>query len=260
MRFGFCDLAVIPVRTEPSDRAEMSSQLLFGDLLEILEHSGSWYNVRSYFDDYTGWIDSRQAKLISDDEYFRLGQANLSVNQQLHGDLVRVEGKSLRLPAGCSFYDLKGRAMLVQDQQYVLEGKALPFKFTGLHNLIESAMGYVSCPYLWGGKTYLGLDCSGLTQVVYKQNGIKLLRDAAQQSTQGELISFLSDGQPGDLAFFDNEEGRIVHVGILLSNQNILHCSGKVRIDAIDHQGIYNRGKNQYTHKLRLIRRLISMP
>jgi cell wall-associated NlpC family hydrolase len=103
----------------------------------------------------------------------------------------------------------------------------------------------------------MGMDCSGLTQVVYKQHGIRLLRDAAQQATQGELVSFLSDSKPGDLAFFDNPEGRIVHVGILLDHQKILHCSGKVRIDDIDHQGIYNRELGKYTHSLRLIKRMV---
>ena len=259
MRFGFCDLAVVPVRTEPADRAEMSTQLLFGDLAEVLEQSGSWYFIRNFYDDYEGWIDVKQLKLLNEDEYRKLAGAEIFVNHQFYGDMVRIEGRSIRLPAGCSFYNLKGRVMLVDDQQYVLEGKASPFKFTDTHHLIETALAYLSCPYLWGGKTYLGLDCSGFTQVIYKQHGIKLMRDAIQQSTQGDLISFLSDGQPGDLAFFDNEEGRIVHVGILLEGQKILHCSGKVRIDNIDHQGIFNKELNRYTHNLRLIRRVIGL-
>jgi gamma-D-glutamyl-L-lysine dipeptidyl-peptidase len=256
MQFGFCELAVVPVRTEPSDRAEMSTQLLFGDIVEITEQTGSWLNIRNHFDEYAGWIDFKQVRIITDDEYRRLKEARHFVNRDLMADSVMYSGQAVRLPAGCSFYDLKGRVMLVGEQQYVLLGAAFQAHYDGTDKLIETAMGFMSCPYLWGGKTYLGLDCSGLTQVVYKQHGINLLRDAIQQSAQGELISFLSDSKPGDLAFFDNSEGMIVHVGILLANQKILHCSGKVRVDNIDHQGIFNKELNRYTHSLRLIRRV----
>ena len=148
--------------------------------------------------------------------------------------------------------------MEIAEEKYRLEGKSYPFAFTGIDGLLETAKGYISCPYLWGGKTYLGLDCSGFTQVVFKQHGIKLLRDAAQQATLGELISILNDGRPGDLAFFDNAEGKIVHVGILIENQQVIHCSGKVRVDTIDHQGIFNRELDKYTHSLRLIRRMVA--
>jgi cell wall-associated NlpC family hydrolase len=257
MQFGFCELAVVPVRTEPSDRSEMSTQLLFGDLVELLGQSGSWFRMKNYFDDYTGWIDFKQVKIISENEYLRLIRARHYVNRDLMADSVMFSGQTLRLVAGSSFYDLKGRVMVVDEQQYVVLGSAHPFQYDGPDYLIESAMAYLSSSYLWGGKTYLGMDCSGLTQVVYKQHGIKLLRDAAQQATQGEMISFLSDSRSGDLAFFDNAEGKIVHVGIILDRQKILHCSGKVRIDDIDHQGIYNKELNKYTHSLRLIRRLV---
>ncbi|NTV83154.1 MAG: C40 family peptidase, partial [Bacteroidales bacterium] len=240
MHFGFCDLAVVPVRREPSDKAELSTQLVFGDLVEILEQSGSWLRVRNYYDDYEGWIDAKQVQSINENEFSRLTAAKHFVNGQLYGDSVRCGGRMIHLPDGCSFYDLKGEVTLINEQPYVIEGKARPFHFSGIEKLIETALSYLNCPYLWGGKTYLGLDCSGLTQAVYKQHGIKILRDAAQQATQGELISFISDGKPGDLVFFDNKEGKIIHVGILLDNQKVLHCSGKVRIDDIDHQGIFN--------------------
>jgi gamma-D-glutamyl-L-lysine dipeptidyl-peptidase len=254
--FGFCELAVVPVRREPSDKSEMTTQLLFGDLVETTAREGSWYKVRILYDTYEGWIDAKQVKLISEQEFRRLGQVNVTVNRQLFSDLIFHNNQKMYLPAGCSFYSLKGQDMDIGGDNYRFEGNSYPFNFDSMDGLLETANNYLSCPYLWGGKTYLGLDCSGFTQIVYKQHGIKLLRDAAQQATQGQLITFLNDAKPGDLAFFDNSEGKIGHVGILIDNQNIIHCSGKVRIDTIDYQGIFNRELNKYTHTLRLMRRV----
>lgn len=257
IQFGFCELAVIPVRSEPSDKAEMSTQLLFGDIFKVQEMNGAWLFITNIFDGYQGWIDRKQARMISGEEYQRLSSATLSVNRRIQGDSVKFDGQPVFLPAGCSFYDVKGRVMTVDDQQYIIEGNTFPFRFDNTGSLMETAFSYLSAPYLWGGRTCFGLDCSGFTQIVFKQHGIRLLRDAAQQAAQGELIPFLSDGMPGDLAFFDNQEGLITHTGILLDNQKIIHCSARVRIDDIDHQGIFNREKKCYTHRLRLIRRVV---
>jgi len=258
MEFAICNLAAVPVRREPSDKAEMSTQLLFGDLMEIIGQESSWCQISIIFDGYEGWVDVKQIREISSQEFRVLASALFRVNRQLYSDVVEYNGLKIILPAGCSLYNLSGQVMEMDGEPYRLEGKAFPFTYTGLDSLLQTAKGYLNCPYLWGGKTYLGLDCSGFTQVVYKQHGIKLLRDAAQQAGQGELISTLYDGNPGDLAFFDNADGKIVHVGIILENQRIIHCSGKVRIDSIDHQGIFNHEQNKYTHSLRLIRRVIS--
>jgi len=258
MEFGFCDLAAVPVRREPSDRAEMATQLLFGDIMEVIGREGSWCQVKILFDGYEGWVGAKQIRAISGQEFMRLSDSALTVNRQLFSDFVLFNNAKIYIPAGCSFYNLSGQAMEIAGDRYRLEGKAYPFACSGVDSLLKTADEYNSCPYLWGGKTYLGLDCSGFTQVVFKQHGIKLLRDAAQQAAQGELISMLNDGKPGDLAFFDNEEEKIVHVGILLENQEIIHCSGKVRTDTIDHQGIYNRELNKYTHRLRLLRRVVA--
>jgi cell wall-associated NlpC family hydrolase len=134
-------------------------------------------------------------------------------------------------------------------------------KVSGLkskNKLIETAFMYLNAPYLWGGKTLFGIDCSGFTQMVYKLNGYKLMRDASQQATQGEALSFIEESEPGDLAFFDNEEGNIIHVGIIMNDNYIIHSSGKVRIDRLDHLGIYNPETNRHTHKLRVIKKIIS--
>ena len=123
--------------------------------------------------------------------------------------------------------------------------------------LIDTTYLYLNAPYLWGGKTPFGIDCSGFTQMVYKLNGYKLLRDASQQALQGEALSFIEESEPGDLAFFDNEDGKIIHVGIIMEDNYIIHASGKIRIDRLDHLGIYNAETNKHTHKLRVIKKII---
>jgi cell wall-associated NlpC family hydrolase len=133
-------------------------------------------------------------------------------------------------------------------------------KVSGIKNkssLLNTAYMYLNAPYLWGGKTPFGIDCSGFTQMVYKLNGYHLLRDASQQASQGEALSFIEESEAGDLAFFDNEEGKITHVGIIMDNNYIIHASGKVRIDRLDHLGIYNAESNKHTHKLRVIKKII---
>ena len=121
----------------------------------------------------------------------------------------------------------------------------------------QVAFKFLNSTYLWGGKSVFGIDCSGFTQSVYKFLNISLLRDAQQQATQGELIGFLQEARCGDLAFFDNEAGQIIHVGILLSAHEIIHAAGKVRIDKIDNEGIVHAQTGQRTQRLRIIRRYI---
>ena len=116
---------------------------------------------------------------------------------------------------------------------------------------------YLNSPYLWGGKTPFGIDCSGMVQMVYRLNGYQIQRDASQQAMEGEALSFIEESEPGDLAFFDNEEGRIIHVGIIMEDNHIIHAHGKVRIDRLDHLGIYNVDTKRHTHKLRVIKKII---
>ncbi|NTW32657.1 MAG: C40 family peptidase, partial [Bacteroidetes bacterium] len=123
--------------------------------------------------------------------------------------------------------------------------------------IVENAYMYLDAPYLWGGRSPFGIDCSGFVQMVYKLIGIRLPRDASQQASQGTTINFLSEAVPGDIAFFDNEDGIIVHTGIIINNGQIIHASGRVRIDNLDHEGIFQVKTKKYTHKLRLIKRII---
>lgn len=255
-KYGVISLGVVPVRKEPADRSEMVNQMLFGDLLEVLEQSGTWYLIKSWYDGYQGWVDSRQFRFLHDEEYQDLQNMSFKINRRLFGDFVMKSKDKTWLPAGCSLYLKSGVRVCGIGEGYLFQGDAHPFLYTTHDALLESARELLGSPYLWGGKTYLGLDCSGFTQIVFKQHGIRLLRDASQQAAQGELISFISESRPGDLAFFDHDDGRISHVGILMNPSQIIHCSGKVRIDVIDHQGIFDAASKQYTHNLRLIRRV----
>lgn len=125
-------------------------------------------------------------------------------------------------------------------------------------NIVNTALLYLNTPYLWGGKTPFGIDCSGFTQMVYKLNGFNILRDASQQASQGEVLSFIEESSPGDLAFFDNNEGEITHVGIIMEDHRIIHAHGKVRIDLLDQSGIYNLDTKTHSHKLRVIKKIVS--
>ncbi len=251
--FGICNLAIVPVRAEASDRSEIVSQLLFGEHLEVLEQNRQWTRIRAHYDNYEGWIDTKQFRAVSGDDFERLNQLPIVLNGDLIEYVTAADNSLLPIPLGASLSFL--------DTDINTEG----FRFEGLKvtgqkeksQLIQTAFMYLNAPYLWGGKTPFGLDCSGFTQMVYKLNGYKLLRDASQQATQGEALSFIEESEPGDLAFFDNEEGRIIHVGIIMENNYIIHASGKVRIDRLDHLGIYNPEANRHTHRLRVIKKYI---
>jgi hypothetical protein len=252
--YGICNLAIVPLRAESSDRSEIVSQVLFGEHFEILEQAKMWSKVRLFYDNYEGWIDMKQFRPISESEYNQLSSDPIIMNSDLIEYVTSGDQLLMPIPLGASLSFLNHSDINID--HFDFEG----LKTNGIKpksNLITTAFLYLNAPYLWGGKTPFGIDCSGLTQMVYKLNGYKLLRDASQQATQGEALSFIEESEPGDLAFFDNEEGKIVHVGIIMENNYIIHASGKVRIDRLDHLGIYNAETNRHTHKLRVIKKYI---
>lgn len=252
--FGICNLAIVAVRLEPSDRSEQVTQLLFGDSFSILENQEKWVQIETAFDNYIGWIDKKQYQSLTEEQFTTLKKIPEILNADLIEYVSNTNNELISIPIGSSLSFLNQEDINIKN--YSFEG----IQTNGLKdkkNLIKTAFTYLHAPYLWGGKTPFGIDCSGFTQMVYKLNGYKLLRDASQQATQGEVLSFIEESEPGDLAFFDNEEGVIVHVGLLLENNYIIHASGKVRIDRLDHLGIYNVELNKHTHKLRVIKRII---
>jgi hypothetical protein len=252
--FGICNLAIIPLRFEPSDRSEIVSQVLFGEHFEILEQLKQWSRIKMQYDDYEGWVDTKQYQLISESSYNQLSEDAIILNADLIEYITTPKNILIPIPLGSSISFLNYNE--INTSNFDFEGT----KISGIkpkEGLINTSFLYLNAPYLWGGKTPFGIDCSGFTQMVYKLNGYKLLRDASQQATQGEPLSFIEESEPGDLAFFDNEEGNIIHVGIIMEDNYIIHASGKVRIDRLDHLGIYNPETNKHTHKLRVIKKII---
>lgn len=248
MTYGCCHLSLVPVRETPSDRSEMVNQLIFGDVFEIIETKPKWVKIKSAFDGYEGWIDDKQF-IDLDEKPFESSKQNL-----LHCSVDLVEYVQdprqhlLPIVMGSSLRTLS--ALGYQTDAKMSSGK--PQR----KHIVPTALLYLNSPYLWGGRSPFGIDCSGFTQMVYKICGMQLSRDAAQQALQGENLSFIEEAMPGDLAFFDNAEGDIIHVGIIMQNNYIVHAHGKVRIDRIDHSGIFNTEVKKYSHQLRVIKHI----
>lgn len=256
MHYGICNLSIVPVRIEPSDKSEMVSQLLFGEHFMVLEIHKKWSKISIAFDNYEGWIDTNQYLQISEENYVEIEQSNSVLTGELI-DFVTDEKESyLTITIGASLPFYNDKNLKLGPVNYHYEGRVFAGK-QPKEALIEMATQFLNAPYLWGGKTPFGIDCSGFTQMVYKLCGYKLLRDAGQQATQGAVLSFIEESEPGDLAFFDNEEGVITHVGIIMKDNYIIHAHGKIRIDRIDHSGIFNVDSQRHTHKLRVIKKII---
>ncbi|ARV08443.1 hydrolase Nlp/P60 [Winogradskyella sp. PC-19] len=249
MQYGICNLGIVPMRFEPSDKSELVSQVLYGESFKVLEKRKKWSRIRISYDKYEAWIDNKQYKEITEAEYKLLFNTQPLLSTDLLEYISDTNNSIFTIPLGSTLngLDILGHSF-DGNTQSLINDKA---------ELIKTAFSYLNAPYLWGGKTPFGIDCSGFTQMVYRINGHNLKRDASQQATQGEALSFIEESEPGDLAFFDNAEGDIIHVGIIMEDNYIIHAHGKVRIDRLDHSGIYNVETNTHTHKLRVIKKII---
>jgi len=247
-----CTNVFIPLRSAPSHSSEMVSQLLFGERFQIIDSAASWLKIETFFDQYTGWIDSFHRGY----EAWEEGSAGIVTGNQLV--CLKEDNTLLTLSPGSELFglndDFSGFAM--GGQKYTLrDPDASPL--TPHSSLTETALQFLNVPYLWGGRTDGGIDCSGLVQVVCKIHGIKMPRDAARQAELGTIVSFFGEARPGDLIFFSGETERISHTGIFLGSGRIIHSSGTVRTDRVDHQGIWRDDAGRYTHRLRVIKRVI---
>jgi hypothetical protein len=247
--------AVAPLRAQPSHRSEMISQMLFGELADELEIKGDFVKIKGRYDGYEGWCQRRQLVKLVVDEYPFVTRFS-----QHHNDYVIVNGTRIRLSPGSVCFVHSDSAETFQIGPY-----ALTFHLHTVENnpengnkapaAVDYAKLFLGTPYLWGGRSSYGMDCSGLTQTSCRMAGKFLPRDSGPQSCEGEVVNLLQEARQGDLAFFDNEEGIIVHTGIMLSSTEILHASASVRIDPIDSYGIVHREEGERTHRLRVIKR-----
>ena len=260
MRYAIACSAVIPLRPEPSEKTEMLTQIMFGEHVEIFDTTGNWAQVKNASDGYEGWIDKKTLVDISEAEFLMLCQnKNPFVFPELFGRITNERNSVYFISGGSILPEFNSNDLSFKIGTKLFHLEQMPEKKMDdpRVTIINTANKYINTPYLWGGKNPFGIDCSGLSQTSYKIAGINIARDASQQAKAGTPVNFLENTKPGDLAFFDNDEGVITHVGILLSQNSIIHASGTVRIDRIDHQGIFNNDLKKYTHKLRVIKDFI---
>ncbi len=250
MQYGICPLSIVPIRTSPDDCAEMSSQLLYGEHFKVLESRKKWSRIRTAYDNFEGWIPNNQLSFIP---------------EQVYTDIDALAPQKVCSDVISHICTDDGMLQPILMGSMINSPELLSHKFEGhVHaekkpkeSLVDTAILYLKTPYLAGGKTPFGIDCAGFAQMVYKINGYLLARTAEEQSKQGEALSFIEESEPGDLAFFDDNEGVIDHVGIILKDNYIIHVNGHVRIDRIDHTGIFNSEEKLYTHQLRVIKKVI---
>ena len=238
MNKGICNVSVAPVRADKTDKAEIVTEILYGESADILEAQSNWTKIKMHYDGYEGWMDTKQISTVEDD--FLAKRKTHLITEPFQSRVMET-----------------GKVLLSMGSEVSFETIHAQRGATVRQSIVETAKEFLNVPYLWGGKSFFGVDCSGFTQLVLKVHDIKIPRDAYQQGEVGEPLSFIEEAQPGDLAFFENSEGRIIHVGFMLENSQIIHAHGKVRIDTLDSSGIFNKEQNRHTHKLRFIRNIL---
>lgn len=253
MSFVTAIVPVVPMRAEAAHRSEMVSQLLFGEMARVIDSTKEFTKIQTEFDDYTGWCQTSQLSVVPD-HAAQIGDTGLSADVM---SVVTCNEEVMHIPFGSPLHLFDHGIARIGKFQFVYKGRAwVPEDANFDEATIKWVTGmYLNTAYLWGGRTVFGIDCSGFTQQVFRFLGISLPRDAYQQAAIGDVVGFLQEVRCGDLAFFDNADGKIIHVGLMLDTETIIHASGKVRVDSIDNMGIINSDTGERTHRLRIIKR-----
>lgn len=249
MRYGICNLGIIALRLEASHKSELISQVLYGEIFKITEKRKHWSKIKLSDDGTAGWIDNKQYQELSETDFSKLSKNKNAYVIDLVEYVQDANKHLIPIPLGASVQNC-----LHLGHQF--EGNSINGS-SKKDALITTSFIFLNAPFLSGGKTPFGIDASGFTQMVYKINGYQLAREACNQANQGEVLSFIEESEPGDLAFFDNQDGEIDHVGIILKDNYIIHVDGKVCVDRLDHSGIYSETLRKHTHKLRVIKKII---
>jgi gamma-D-glutamyl-L-lysine dipeptidyl-peptidase len=253
METYICENVFVPLRSGPSHKTEMLSQILFGEKYKVIDKAGTWLKIETIFDNYMGWIDVDHLQYSADE--------NNSNSYVLNRSLLcyKNDKTKLVLEAGCEIYnpDFVNKIFSAGLNKYTADNEFNSNFISTSDTVTDTAMKFINSPYIWGGRIPSGIDCSGLTQLAYKIQGIAIPRDSWKQAETGSPIDFIDQCEPGDLVFFDNDRGKISHVGMILSRGLVIHASGRVRIDSIDHQGIFKQEIGGYSHRLRMIKRIL---
>ncbi len=247
IKHGICHLTLIPVRANPESKSEMVTQLLFGESYQVLETNQDWYFIQNDADQYRGWISKNQFHALVENSF----STNFTLTHFPYSEIKTANGIIRAIP---------GSKISKHNDVYYFNGNPCQFENAPKLNhleIIDFAKQFLSSPYLWGGKSMMGIDCSGFTSIVFACYGVQLNRDASEQVKQGKSVDFINEIKPADLVFFANSEDRITHVGIAINQDQIIHASGSVRIDTLDSFGIFNAETKTHTHTLKCIRRII---
>ncbi|HYC87536.1 MAG TPA: C40 family peptidase [Chryseosolibacter sp.] len=247
------------MRKEPTEQSEMVTQLLFGDHYEVLEISSEkkWLRVRTNFDLYEGWISPAQHQRVSKEYYDYIGRAEFKITTDVTSTLL-YNKTPLHILMG-SVIPISSSELFKMEEQFAFNGESKSLGAKREFDFVRAiAFKYLNAPYLWGGKSPFGIDCSGFVQMVFKIAGYRLFRDAWQQANQGKAVKSFDQTVPGDVAFFRNADKKITHTGIVIEKDRIVHASGRVRVDHFDERGIMNMETKSYTHELSHVRRILA--
>jgi cell wall-associated NlpC family hydrolase len=250
MEYGICPLSMVPVYQNAEDNSGWITQLLYGEVFKIPETRKLWSRIRTPADHCEGWVKNTQITRLESTDYEGLkAPEGMRIASDLISHISTTEGLLMPIPVGASVH--AASALSHTHEGEVFQGGR------GKESLINTALLYLSSPEVKGGRSPFGIDADGLSQMVYRTVGVMLNRSAAAQASQGSPLSFIEESEPGDLAFFDGPEGVINHVGLIMGDNYVIHSHGKVRIDRLDHTGIFNTELRQYTHPLRVIVKIL---